>query len=86
MVEVGLRGVAIGAEWVDGHSMRNSAGKSGNTRPTTWGVRLDMSVSELAMSTVGVGKITSGESDGAGKEVISRVQSLASSSSLSCRC
>ena len=49
-----------------------------------WGVRLDMSVSELAMSTVGVGKITSGESDGAGKEVISRVQSLASSSSLSC--
>ena len=49
-----------------------------------WGVRLDMPVSELEMSTVGVGKITSGESDGAGKEVISRVQSLASSSSLSC--
>ena len=83
-MEVGLRGVPIGAEWVDGHSMRNSTGKSGNTRPTTWGVRLDMSVSELAMSTVGVGKITSGESDGAGKEVISRVQSLASLSSLSC--
>ena len=35
MVEVGLRGVPIGAEWVDGHSMRNSTGKSGNTRPTS---------------------------------------------------
>ena len=32
---VGLRGVAIGAEWMDGHSMRNSAGKSGNSRPTS---------------------------------------------------
>ena len=76
MVEVGLRGVAIGAEWVDGHSMRNSAGKSGNTRPTTWGVRLDMSVSELAMSTVGVGKITSGESDGLVKKLSPEYKAL----------
>ena len=35
------------------------------------GVRLGVPVSELEMSTVGVGKTTSGESDGAGKEVIS---------------
>ena len=41
-----------------------------------------MPVSELEMSTVRVGKTTSGESDGAGKDFISIVQSLASSSSL----
>ena len=32
---VGLRGVAIGAERVDGHSMRMSADKSGISRPTS---------------------------------------------------